>query len=200
MQRDGPLRQSRQNEKKTEKYLFFHLKISEFWVLNVPTESAVGWNCIEPEATSLTMQGFTSLPCRFSCPIALVAIPWNNCANTQRLGVAEKIGRPVRDFFARKIGKKNLPFRRNGFENAKKNLRPFSQILVPVRLQGLFLKISRQATSFSLTAVSVELAMLPACDPRLSTNCVLSKSSKALQRVLLVLLGRAPFTKTTAKK
>ena len=43
--------------KKTKNNPFFHLKISEFCVLNVPTKSALGWNCIEPETTSLTMQG-----------------------------------------------------------------------------------------------------------------------------------------------
>ena len=93
--------------KKTKNNPFFQLKISELCVLNVPTKSAVGWNCIEPEATSLTMQGFMSPPCRFSCPIAVVAIAWNNCANTQRLGVAEKSRRPVRDFLREKFAKKN---------------------------------------------------------------------------------------------
>ena len=93
--------------KKTKKLFCFHLKISELCVLNVPTKSAVGWNCIKPEATSLTMQGFMSPPCRFSCPIAVVAIAWNNCANTQRLGVAEKNRRPVRDFLREKFAKKN---------------------------------------------------------------------------------------------
>ena len=93
--------------KKTKSNPFFHLKISEFCVLNLPTKSAVGWNCIEPEATSLTMQGFMSPPCRFSSPIAMVPIAWNNCTNTQRLGVAEKSRRPVRDFLREKFAKKN---------------------------------------------------------------------------------------------
>ena len=48
-------------------------------------QDSVGWNCLEPEVTSLTMQGFTLPPCRFSCPAAVVAIAWNNCANTQWL-------------------------------------------------------------------------------------------------------------------
>ena len=93
--------------KKTKNNQFFQLKISELCVLNVPTSSAMGWNYIEPEATSLTMQGFISPPCRFSCPIVVVAIAWNNCANTQRLGVAEKSRRPVRDFLREKFAKKN---------------------------------------------------------------------------------------------
>ena len=39
---------------------------------------------------------------------------------------------------------------------------------------------------FSLTAVSVELAMLSECVPSLSTKCALWKTNKSLQRVLVV--------------
>ena len=136
--------------KKTKNNPFFHLKTSELCVLNVPTKSAVGWNCIEPEAMSLTMQGFMSPPCRFSCPIAVVAIAWNNCADTQRLGVAEKCRRPVRDFLREKFAKKMPSFpQKYGFENARKISDHILRFLVLVRLQGLFLKISHQATFFS---------------------------------------------------
>ena len=97
----------------------------------------MGWNCIEPEATSLTMQGLMSPPCRFSCPIAVVPIAWNNCANTQRLGVAEKSRRPVQDFLREKFAKKMPSFlQKYGFENARKNLRPFSQIFGPGPFAG----------------------------------------------------------------
>ena len=41
------------------------------------------------------------------CPIAVVAIAWHNCTNTQRLGVAEKSRWPVRDFLREKFAKKN---------------------------------------------------------------------------------------------
>ena len=140
-----------QNGKNRKIIPFFHLKISEFCVLNVPTKSAVGRNCIEPEATSLTMQGFMSPPCRFSCPIAVVPIAWNNCANTQRLGVAEKSRRPVRDFLREKFAKKIcLPFRRNmGLKTREKISDHFLRFLVLVRLQGLLGKISHQVTFFS---------------------------------------------------
>ena len=88
--------------------------------------------------------------------------------------------------------------KKSGFESARKNLRPFSQILVLVRLQGLFLKGSHQATVFfSLTAVSVELAMLPGCDPRLSKNALCQQAARPSKEFWWCLLGRAPFTKTT---
>ena len=159
-----------QNEKKNP---FFHLEISEWCVLNVPTKSAVGWNCIEPEATFLTMQGFMSPPCRFSCPIAVVAIAWNNCTNTQRLGAAEKSRRPVRDFCEKHLRKKmpSLP-QKYGFENAKKNLRPYSQIFGPGPFAGsLAQNLTPGDVFFSLTAVFVKLAMLSECVPSLSTKC-----------------------------
>ena len=66
-----------------------------------------------------------------------------------------------------------------GFENAKKSLRLFLRFLIVVRLQGLFLKISQQGdVLFSLSPVSVELAMLPAC-PSLSTTCAVKKQQNA---------------------
>ena len=147
---------------------------------------------------SLTMQGFTSPPCRFSCPIALVAFPWNNCANTQRLGVAEKFDSQCE----KNLREKTPSFpQKYGFENARKNLRQFSQIFGPGPLAGSLSQIFTQGDIFfSLTPVSVELAMRPACDCSLSTKCSLSKSSKTLQGVLVVPAGRAPFTKTTVKK
>ena len=92
-------------------------------------------------------------------------------------------------FFAREIcEKKCLPFRRNmGLKAREKISDHFLRFLVLVRLQGLFRKISHQVTFFfSLTAVSVELAMLSECVPSLSTKCALWKSSNALQRVLVV--------------
>ena len=74
-----------------------------------------------------------------------------------------------------------------GFENARKNLRPFSQIFGPGPFAG---SLSQNFTPgdafFSLTAVSVKLALLSECVPSLSTKCALPKSSKALQRVLVV--------------
>ena len=99
---------------------------------------------------------------------------------------SRKNRRPVRDFLREKCAKKKcLPFRRNMGLKTRKNISDhFLRFLVLVRLQGLFLKISYQGTFFS--AVSLELAMLPACDPSLSTKCALSKSSKALERVLVV--------------
>ena len=140
-----------QNKKKTKNYPFFHREFSGLCVLNVPTKSAVGWNCIEPEATSLTMQGFMSPPCRFSCPIAVDAIAWNNCANTQRLGVTEKSRRPVRDFLQEKFAKTNaFLFRRNmGLQTREKISDHLLRFLVLVRLQRLFLKISHQPMLFS---------------------------------------------------
>ena len=84
------------------------------------------------------MQGLrTSPPCRFSCPIAVVAF-------SQNFGPGPFAG------------------------SLSQNLTPGDVFF------------------FSLTAVSVELAMLPACDPSLSITCALSKTSKALQRVLVV--------------
>ena len=140
-------------EKESEQYLdnALHIKISEFCVVNVPTRGAVGWNCIQAEATSLTMEGFASQSCRFSCPIAVVAIPWNNCANTQRLGVAERIRQPVRDFFVRKMCDKKTPSfpQKCGLKTREKISGHFLRFLVLVHLRGLFLKISHQATPFS---------------------------------------------------
>ena len=71
-----------------------------------------------------------------------------------------------------------------GLKTREKYQTIFSDFLVLVRLQGLFLEICD--VLFSLTGVSVELAMLPACDPSLSTKCALAKTSKTLQRVLVV--------------
>ena len=174
--------------KKTKNNPFFHLKLSEFCVLNAPTKSAVGWNCIKPEATSLTMQGFMSPPRRFSCPIAVVAIAWNNCANTQRLGGAEKSWRPVRDFLREKFAKKNafLSAEIWVWKREKKSQTIFSDFWSWSVCMASFSKSHTRRRFFSSTAVSVELAMLPACDPSLSNKCALWKSSKTLQRVLVV--------------
>ena len=93
----------------------------------------------------------------------------------------------ARFFYEKNLQKKCLPFRRNmGLKTREKISDHFLRFLVLIRLQGLFLKISHQPIFISLTAVSVEFAMLSACDPSLSTKCALSKSSKALQRVLVV--------------
>ena len=58
-----------------------------------------------------------------------------------------------------------------GFENARKNLRPFSQVFGRGPFAG---SLSQNLTPgdifFSLTAVSVELAMLSECVPSLSTK------------------------------
>ena len=56
----------------------------------------------------------------------------------------------------------------------RENLRPFSQIFGPGPFAGsLSQNLTPGDVFFSLTAVSVELAMLPACDPSLSTKCAL---------------------------
>ena len=181
-------RQSRRT-KKTKNNPFFHLKISEFCVLNVPTKSAVGWNCIEPEATSLTMQGFMSLPRRFSCPIAVVAIAWNNCANTQRLGVAEKSWRPVRDFLREKFAKKNafLSAEIWVWKREKKSQTIFSNFWSWSVCRVSFSKSHTRRHFFSAWQQSLlswlcSQHVTPAC----STKCALWKSSKTLQRVLVV--------------
>ena len=161
-----------------------------FWILHAQCahKSAVGWNCIEPEATSLTIQGFTSPPCKFSCPIAVVAIPWGKLRKHPTAGGSRKNSTASARCFARNISKKMPSFsHKYGFENARKNLRPFSQIFGPGPIAGsLSQNLAPGAVFFSLTVASVELAMLPACDPGLSTECALSEISKVLQRVLVV--------------
>ena len=108
-----------------------------------------------------------------------------NCANIQRLGVPDKLRQSVRKFCEKLLPEKNLCFpQKYGFENARKNLRPFSQIFGPGPLAG---SLSQNLTPGGSIPVSVDLAMLPAGDPSLSTKCALSKSSKTLQRVLVVL-------------
>ena len=104
----------------------------------------MGWNCVEPEATSLTTQGFTLQPCRFSCPIAVVALPWNNCANTQRLGEAEKLDSQCEIFCEKNFRGRKLAFRRHMGLKARKKSQTISQIFGPGPLQSLFLKISHQ--------------------------------------------------------
>ena len=138
------------SKKKKKNNPFFHLKISELCMLNVPTKSAVGWNCIEPEATSLTMQGFMLPPCRFSCPLLWSQSP-RTIAQTPSGWVAAKKWTASARFFARKIcEKKCLPFRRNmGLKAREKISDHFLRFLVLVRLQGLFRKISHQVTFFS---------------------------------------------------
>ena len=79
-------------------------------------------------------------------------------------------------FFARKICEKKMPSfpQKYGFESARKNLRPFSQIFGPGPFAGsLSQNLTPGDVFFSLTAVSVELAMLSECVPSLSTKCAL---------------------------
>ena len=150
-----------------ENLFFFHLKTFEFCVVDVPTKSAVGWNCVKLEATSLTMQRCTSPPCKFSCPTAVVAIPWNKCTNTQRLGVAKKIDSQCEIFCKKHCEKKRLHFRRNMGLKTRENLNLFYifQTFGPGPSESHTMR-----RFFSLTPVSVELAVLPACDPSLSAN------------------------------
>ena len=65
-----------------------------------------------------------------------------------------------------------------------------------------FLKAHTRKRFFflSLTAVSVEVAILPPCAPFLSTKCAISKATRSSRVFGLGLLGRAPFTKRTVKK
>ena len=121
-------------------------------------------------------------------PLLWLQCPGTTAQTPNSWGQPKKTRQPGQDFCEKKLREKKPSFpQKCGFENARRNLRPFLGFLVLVRFQGLFLKTSHQATFFfSLVPDSVELAMLPACDPGSSTKCFLSKSSKALQIVLVV--------------
>ena len=157
-------------------------------MVHVSTKSAVGWNCIEPQVASLTMQGFASRPCRFSCPIAVVAIPWNNCTNTRWLGVAEKIGRPVRDFVREKFARKNafLSAEIWVWKREKKSQTIFSDFWSWSDGRVSFSKSHTRQPFFQLDASLYWVGYAPTMSPQLSTRCALSRSSKTFQRVLVV--------------
>ena len=115
---------------------------------------------------------------------------------------SRKIRRPVRDLLWEKIAnKKCLPFRRNTcLKTREKSQTIFSDFWSWSICRVSFSKSHTMWRFFSLTAVSVELVMLPECDPSLSTKCALAKSSQTLQRVLVVLAWQGALHETTLKK
>ena len=108
----------------------------------------------------------------------MVTIAWDNCANTQRLGDSRKNMQPMPDCVQKTERKKRLPFDSYGFMTISWIFDPIAGSLSP--------NLTTDNGFFSLTTVSVVLAILPACDLSAKTNCALS-NSKALQRVLVVL-------------
>ena len=129
-------------------------------------------------------------------------IPLEQLCKHPTAGGCRKNRQPVQDFCEKNLREEAPSFlQKYGSENPRKNSDHVLRFLVLVRLQGFFLKISHQAMFFfSLTPASVELAMLPAYDPRLSTKCSLSKSSKALQRVLVVPAWQGTLHKNNHEK
>ena len=102
-----------------------------------------------------------------------------------------------------KFVRKNTPSfpQKYGFENAKKSQTIFSDFRIWSVHRVSLRKNSHQATAFfSLTAASVELAILLACDTSLPAKCALSKAAEPSKEFWLYALGRMPFTKTSVKK
>ena len=194
----GPRKSHEKATKRTRKHLNFA------WPM---CQQRVQWAGLEPEATSLTMQGFRLPPCRFNCSVVVVAIPWNNCTNTQRLGVAEEIRQSVRDILREKIARKNA------FLSAEiwtwKREKKKCQTIFPGFWWCSVCRVSfskshnRQPVFFSAWHQSESLLswlcsqhVTPACQQ----NVLDQKKAKPSKEFWCCLLGRAPFTKTTVNK
>ena len=106
------------------------------------------------------------------------------------------------EMFAKHVQEKNrLSFHKKMSCNAKKSQIIFSGFWTWYVCRVSFSKISHQATVvlFSSTAVSVELAILPACDPSLSAKRAMSKATRSSKDFGLGLLGH-PSRKQQRKK
>ena len=99
--------------------------------------------------------------------------------------------------------RKKMPsfLQKYGFENARKNLRPFSQIFGPGPFAGSFSQnLTPGDVFFSLQQSLLSWLCSQNVSPACQQNVLCEKAAKPSKEFWWCLLGMAPFAKTTVKK